>query len=719
MSKAIKIGLVWLRKLENKQNGKILMRNSGLKALALMALLLGLIASPARVAAQRYVTVIDWNANWRYVENGVELGTAWRANAYDDSGAPWQSGFALLGNEDCGCYPVNSSTTLNLGPAADRTTNFYFRTHFTYYASNMINTLSLWSSNLVDDGCVIYLNGTEAGRIRVPAGQNAATYASGTIAAEGVIEPLQLATNLLRIGDNVLAVEVHQVSVNSSDIDFALQLVAIVPSAVAFTSQPQSQSANIGSTFTLSATVSGGPVFFQWQTNNGSGVYGNVSGATSSNYVSATLTTPATISYRLIASNGLNVATSSVAVVTVVPDTTGPLLVSATVVEEAAATNRIDLVFNETLNLFTAHSGINPQILTNGSFRVVLFGSSATLTLSNAIYVPGNYPQPGPLPKISIRMNPTNWFYRSNYYIIVNNVRDQRTNVIAPNSIIPVSWPVATNVFMPASQAWIRHDNFNGYYPDITDIYTNSWWTTNYNADPGVGWSDPAAGFFYWDQGLNGSCFSGLNAVTAGGQDQPTLFRTWFMWPTNGPTTADLKFSYSSDDAAAIYLNGSFLFSDANFPAGSITYNTRATSGTEGACKTNTVNGTLRPGSNLLAVAIAQFRPPAPGAPADAAFDFVWTMQLDAISSISSPLPPMSVSNRIVVAHPTANTTRLSWSTNAYGWALVYTTNIIHVGSSNIFQGPWLQEQPNMANPYTFTNTPVGPRRFYELFRTQ
>jgi Mg-chelatase subunit ChlD len=41
------------------------------------------------------------------------------------------------------------------------------------------------------------------------------------------------------------------------------------------------------------------------------------------------------------------------------------------------------------------------------------------------------------------------------------------------------------------------------------------------------------------------------------------------------------------------------------------------------------------------------------------------------LDTLTSPLPPMSVSNRIVVAHPTANTTRLSWPTNAYGWALV------------------------------------------------
>ena len=64
-------------------------------------------------------------------------------------------------------------------------------------------------------------------------------------------------------------------------------------------------------------------------------------------------------------------------------------------------------------------------------------------------------------------------------------------------------------------------------------------------------------------------------------------------------------------------------------------------------------------------------------------------------------------------------THRISWPSNAYGFALVYTTNIIQVGNSNIFQGPWIQEQPKMANPYLFTNPSTGPRRFYKLLSTQ
>jgi hypothetical protein len=709
----------------------LFMRNRGLKIFSVLSVLVGALAGSPDAKAQRYVTLVDWNQSWQYVESGVELGTAWRTNTYNDAVAPWLTGQGILANETA-AYPAPFLTTLSFGPQpqVNNTTNYYFRTHFTYYASNFVSPLTLWASNAVDDGCVVYLNGIEAGRIRVATGQNAATYASGTIVdPEGTIEPFQINTNLLRVGDNVLAVEVHQVNATSTDIAFGLKVAAIVPTLVVFTTQPQSTNVIQGTPVTLSVTPTGGPASFQWQTNNGAGVYVNIAGATSTSY-STTPNSSGATSYRIIASNGAGSVTSSVATVTVTVDNTGPLVLSAIV--DTVLTNRIDLTFDETLYAFgttsTVASAVSPGILTNGTFRVVMFGSNVNATVNSSSYNSGG---PGVLPKVSLFMGTNNWFYKSNYYIVLNNIRDFRTNIIAPNTIVPLSWPMIfnTNVFTPDNQYWTYYNNWfndrcpNGVFltppydcipPLGPDVYLSNWWQTTYNDVTPVAWAGPANNILYLDlEGTNESCFVGTPLNDISYQVQPTLLRTWFMWPTNLSTNVNLKFEYAADDAAAYYLNGDFLFKDASFPAGAITSDTRATAGIEAVCKTNTINGVaLRPGSNLIAVAVAQYQPNPLSDPAD----FVFALQLEAssVSYQTSPLPPWSRTNVITLtklasgSSPT-NNFRISWATNAYGYALERAVNVT---------GPWSQVQPHMANPY-ITNGTGGSRFFYRLHATQ
>jgi hypothetical protein len=397
------------------------------------------------------------------------------------------------------------------------------------------------------------------------------------------------------------------------------------------------------------------------------------------------------------------------------------VLISATVVEEPTKTNTIDVVFNENLNLFTVHAPVSPVVLSNDTFRVVMFGSNIVIGISNAVYKLA----PPALPKVTLQVNTaSNWFARSNYYIIVNNVRDARGNIIAPNSVVPVSWPMSTNIFTPGSQTWLYHANWLNDMLDLgVNIYTNSWWLPSYTESPS--WGGPVGNVLYHDQeNTNETCFLGVPLQDIGTQDQPTLLRTWFMWPTNASTNVTLKFDYAADDTARFYLNGDLLFSDAAFPPGPITSDTRATSGSEAICKTNIIsNVALRRGSNLLAVAVAQFRPPAPGA-TDQPFDMVWALQLDAIGYQTSPLPRTSLTNRITWSHPlNPFSLVMSWPTNAYGWALVYSTNVTtnKILGTNQFSRPLIQEtnmQNTLGKPTVITNFP-GPRRFYELVPTQ
>src|ERR1044071_5486263 len=169
---------------------RVVSRNnsSALASLALMLMLFG--AGPLPAAAEQISTLVDFTNIWKYDQSGLELGTQWRTNTYDDS--TWPLGRGLLGFEGTPQpYTVHApiNTLLNISSTV---TSYYFRTFFMFTGST--EGLSLVASNLVDDGAVIYLNGEEAGRIRVPAGQNATTLSLGQ-AIEGQLDVVTL-TNL-------------------------------------------------------------------------------------------------------------------------------------------------------------------------------------------------------------------------------------------------------------------------------------------------------------------------------------------------------------------------------------------------------------------------------------------------------------------------------------------------------------------------------------------
>ena len=89
---------------------------------------------------------------------------------------------------------------------------------------------------ILDDGAVVYLNGTEVLRVRMGSGNiGFGTFAAQTV-SDAVLEgPFSLPADALVVGENVLAVEVHQTNANSSDVVFGLSLVADSRGSVAAT----------------------------------------------------------------------------------------------------------------------------------------------------------------------------------------------------------------------------------------------------------------------------------------------------------------------------------------------------------------------------------------------------------------------------------------------------------------------------------------------------
>lgn len=170
-----------------------------------------------------YETLIPKEAEWKYLDDGSNQGTAWRNLNFSD--ASWQIGRAELGYGD-----GDENTTLSFGnDAGDKHPTTYFRKTF------QIENLSDYPGSLVinlkrDDGAVVYLNGIELLRTNIPDGDiDFQTYALDFVAgaSEAAFMSFSISGENLVEGENVLAVELHQATPNSSDISFDLELKAL------------------------------------------------------------------------------------------------------------------------------------------------------------------------------------------------------------------------------------------------------------------------------------------------------------------------------------------------------------------------------------------------------------------------------------------------------------------------------------------------------------
>lgn len=174
------------------------------------------------------VTIVPTGSTWKYLDNGTDQGTAWRLPSFNDTG--WASGPAELGYGDA---PV---TTVSYGPDANnKYTTTYFRHTFNVASPGQYGRLRARLKR--DDGAIVYLNGVELHRVNLAQGTNIAYNTLADANVGGTDEETFFTSpdlqNLLVIGSNVLAVEIHQDSLTSSDISFDLELLGVpVPETV-------------------------------------------------------------------------------------------------------------------------------------------------------------------------------------------------------------------------------------------------------------------------------------------------------------------------------------------------------------------------------------------------------------------------------------------------------------------------------------------------------
>lgn len=168
-------------------------------------------------APARELTMIETGSVWKYLDTGVDPGPDWTKNSFDDSG--WSSGPSELGYGD-----GNESTVIGYGPdSRKKYPTTFFRTRFTVSDPAVIGDIRF--NVKIDDGAIFYLNGEEAARIRMPEGPVDYLDLTSLGGDEYGFEAVDIPASLLRAGENVLAIEVHQASASSSDLSMDAELV--------------------------------------------------------------------------------------------------------------------------------------------------------------------------------------------------------------------------------------------------------------------------------------------------------------------------------------------------------------------------------------------------------------------------------------------------------------------------------------------------------------
>jgi hypothetical protein len=181
--------------------------------------------NPTVLVIRPSIRLINFTDVWKYdINNGDRTDTGWQNVGFNDSA--WSSGPAGLGRDNS----INGVLLNTIIPYMSNGVPCYFRKHF--HLPSTVNTVTLTLRDVVEDGAVFYLNGHEVLRRNMSGGPVIFTTLSAANQTDPTpIEgPFNLRAHYLVAGDNVLAVEVHQTTGTSSDVEMAAELTANVPS---------------------------------------------------------------------------------------------------------------------------------------------------------------------------------------------------------------------------------------------------------------------------------------------------------------------------------------------------------------------------------------------------------------------------------------------------------------------------------------------------------
>lgn len=168
--------------------------------------------------ASKTSTVFTEGSSWKYYQESLD-GIDWKSDSYSDAG--WSNGTAPIGYAGSGS---DIAKVLKTTTSQKNKPTYYFRKSFNI--SDLMEDDVFTLNYKLDDGCVVYVNGKEAGRDNMPAGETdyntlATSYAYNNPNTGSMI----LDASLFKKGTNVIAVEVHNNSTTSTDIMWEAELL--------------------------------------------------------------------------------------------------------------------------------------------------------------------------------------------------------------------------------------------------------------------------------------------------------------------------------------------------------------------------------------------------------------------------------------------------------------------------------------------------------------
>jgi hypothetical protein len=198
------------------------------------------------------IPLLAFTNQWRFMQVSNLDAVAWTAPGFNHTA--WPAGPGLLAFEsNPDITPLirtalqDPRTPTNGLPAGHA---YYFRT--TINVPTDLTGFTLNASARVDDGAIFYVNGVEVYRLRISAG----TVGHDTFATELPpggdaisTETFTFPASAFTVGQNVLAVSVHQNGAGSSDITFGLELVAeFAGGSISFATQTPGAANSIANT---------------------------------------------------------------------------------------------------------------------------------------------------------------------------------------------------------------------------------------------------------------------------------------------------------------------------------------------------------------------------------------------------------------------------------------------------------------------------------------
>lgn len=167
--------------------------------------------------------IMPRGSSWKYLDDGSNQGNSWYAPNFND--ATWASGLAKLGYGEGDEVTTVNYVTVNGG----KNPCTYFRSSFNVASLPNVNQKLVFKIRR-DDGVVVYLNGVEVLRDNMPNGTiTHETFASATVDGSNELTYFfyEIPDSALVIGNNSIAVSLHQDRANSSDISFDLEILYI------------------------------------------------------------------------------------------------------------------------------------------------------------------------------------------------------------------------------------------------------------------------------------------------------------------------------------------------------------------------------------------------------------------------------------------------------------------------------------------------------------